>query len=284
MADRRGSQGRLGRHAAQQLEAPAVHPGCRRPDHGPDRHDRRLIGERLRNIGELKRREIELRAAVAPARTGARQPRRSASGSSNIETDELVWDDRMNELYGYPADGGRATTRIGSARMHPDDLARAEQDFHAGRRRRAASYQAEYRLLLPDGEARTSARAARSTGTPAGRQDRRRQLGRDRGRGAARESEAGQQADRGPQCRAGSRQGAHRVQRAARFADRAAQSPLPRRGAFSAHRTVRDRGRTRGASAYRPRPLQADQRHARPCRRRRHADACGERAEIQPAR
>ena len=73
VADRRDPQRRLGRDAAQRLDAPAAHPGGRRADHGADRHDRTAD----RRAAEEHRRAAAPRgaagAAVAAPRAGARQ-------------------------------------------------------------------------------------------------------------------------------------------------------------------------------------------------------------------
>ena len=170
--------------------------------------------------------------------------------------------------------------------LHPDDLVRAQDDF-----RRAVETRRQLPFGIPPAPQRMarcaiSARSARSTRTPASRT---KIVGVNWDVTADvalnEKPEARQPADRGAQRRTGSRQGAHRVQRAARFADRPAQPPLSRRDAGSAMSSGRRaRANVRGAAPYRSRPLQADQRHARPCRRRRHADACREGAEVQPAR
>jgi signal transduction histidine kinase/ActR/RegA family two-component response regulator len=70
----------------------------------------------------------------------------------DIGRGELVWDARMDTLYGYPPAGGRADTRW-RARLHPDDAARAEAEFRdaatAGGR-----YASDFRVVLPDGTLR----------------------------------------------------------------------------------------------------------------------------------
>ena len=147
----------------------------------------RLIGERLKNIGELKRREIELQRLSR--RLGlALDTSQIGVWEMNIETDELVWDDRMNEFYGYPADGGPRNYAHWERVLHPDDVARAQQDFqravatngqlpgrvpHAARQWRSAPHPRE----------RHGLQGCRRAG-----QDRRRQLGRHGGRDAEREA------------------------------------------------------------------------------------------------
>ena len=75
---------------------------------GPMVRTRRLIGERQRNINELRDREAELERLSR--RLGlALDASRVGVWDFNIDTDVLVWDDRMDELYGYPRGRARGT-------------------------------------------------------------------------------------------------------------------------------------------------------------------------------
>ena len=112
----------------------------------------RLIGERHRYYETLKNREVELERLSQ--RLGlALETSRVGVWEMQIETGALHWDDRMNELYAYPADGSVRGYAHWSARLHRDDLDRAQAEFKAaidglGR------YESDYRLVLPDGEVR----------------------------------------------------------------------------------------------------------------------------------
>lgn len=119
----------------------------------------RLIEERQRNIGELSRREKQLsrlsrrlRLALDTSQVGVWE--------MEIDSKDLFWDDRMNELYGYPADGRLRDYTFWSRRIHPEDLVRAEQEFRIAMEE-TGRYHSEYRLLLPDG----TIRHIRSIGT-----------------------------------------------------------------------------------------------------------------------
>ena len=113
---------------------------------------RRLIGERQRNINELRDREAELERLSR--RLGlALDASKVGVWDFNIDTDVLVWDDRMDELYGYPPVGRRHTYADWRDRLHPEDLERAEAEFReavevTGR------YVSDYRLVLPGGAVR----------------------------------------------------------------------------------------------------------------------------------
>ncbi len=126
----------------------------------------RLIEERSNNIGELRRREIELERLSR--RLGlALDSSQIGVWELNTETDSLLWDDRMNELYGYPADGGPREYADWARTIHPEDLARVLKDFPTAAAA-GASYQTQYRLLL-DGEVRhlrESAKVYQDPGEP----------------------------------------------------------------------------------------------------------------------
>ncbi|MDO8358560.1 MAG: EAL domain-containing protein [Devosia sp.] len=110
---------------------------------------RRLVNERQRHIGALREREHQL--DVLSRRLGlALDTSEVGVWEYNIITDQLVWDDRMNELYGLPRDGQERNYGHWKAALHPDDLSRAEAEFAAAVTARGR-YVSEYRLRLPDG-------------------------------------------------------------------------------------------------------------------------------------
>ena len=118
----------------------------------------RLINERQRHIKALGEREHQL--DVLSRRLGlALDTSEVGVWEYNIDTDQLVWDDRMNELYGQPLDGATRNYQHWKASIHPDDLARAEQEFDAAVKSRGR-YLSDYRLRLADG----SDRAIRAIG------------------------------------------------------------------------------------------------------------------------
>ncbi len=71
----------------------------------------------------------------------------------NLETGEMIWDDRMRELYGCPPGSGPDGVGAWEARLHPEDRDTAMADS-----RRALEsgepYHSEFRLLLPEGTVR----------------------------------------------------------------------------------------------------------------------------------
>jgi diguanylate cyclase (GGDEF)-like protein len=108
--------------------------------------DRRDRAARLRDRErELERLSRRLELALDTSKVGVWE--------MDLESDELVWDDRMNELYDYPQDNGRRNYRHWRDRIDPKDLTRAEKDFNVavctGKR-----YDAQYGLILGDGRRR----------------------------------------------------------------------------------------------------------------------------------
>ena len=118
----------------------------------PGLRTRRLAAERRRHSQHLRDREAELERlsrrldlALDASRVGVWD---YAIGGSR-----LVWDARMDELYGYPPRAGGHSYADWRDRLHPEDLARAEAEFReaievTGR------YDSHYRLVLPDGTIR----------------------------------------------------------------------------------------------------------------------------------
>ena len=112
----------------------------------------RLIDERQRNIGELRQREVDLQRLSR--RLGlALETSRVGVWEYNITNDVLVWDERMNELYGLPADDRSRSYKDWHNALHPDDLERAQEDFRQAVET-TGQYSSDYRLKLPDGTVR----------------------------------------------------------------------------------------------------------------------------------
>jgi diguanylate cyclase (GGDEF)-like protein len=112
----------------------------------------RLIDERLKNVDELGRREVELEQLSRRLKL-ALDSSHIGVWELNPETNELFWDDRVNQLYGYPADGGRRSYEDWERQIHPDDLPRVLQET-ARVAMSGDAFQTQYRLVLPDGEVR----------------------------------------------------------------------------------------------------------------------------------
>lgn len=71
----------------------------------------------------------------------------------NLETDELVWDDRMCELYDLPPDIGTPDVEIWSKTLHPEDAQRAQAEFENALQSRG-QYRSNFRVILRNGDIR----------------------------------------------------------------------------------------------------------------------------------
>jgi len=71
----------------------------------------------------------------------------------NIDTQELVWDDRMNELYNYPCDRGPREYRHWRERLDDADVERAIQEFDEAIQAKGR-YESQFRLNLGGGQTR----------------------------------------------------------------------------------------------------------------------------------
>ncbi|MEO3384758.1 EAL domain-containing protein [Mesorhizobium sp. CAU 1741] len=112
----------------------------------------RLMHERQRNIGELRRRERQLERLSHRLRL-ALDTSKVAVWEMTLGDAHEYWDDRMNELYGYPADGAPRDHTYWEKRVHPDDLARAQREFGEALENRG-SYTSRYRIVLDNGRIR----------------------------------------------------------------------------------------------------------------------------------
>lgn len=111
----------------------------------------RMISERHRHIRELDLREAQLsrltrrlNLALAASRVGVWE--------MELESGAETWDNRTNEIYGLPQDGGPRDHAQWKAVVHKDDLDRVQTIFE--RDIRKGSYQADYRVVLADGRIR----------------------------------------------------------------------------------------------------------------------------------
>ncbi len=112
----------------------------------------RLIGERQLHIRVLKQREAELER-LSHRLALALDSSEVGVWEMDMATRDLVWDERMNELYGLPKDGGPRHFKHWNAALHPADFAAAQTDFSKGMR--TGQYKSVFRVTWPDGTVRT---------------------------------------------------------------------------------------------------------------------------------
>lgn len=105
----------------------------------------RLFGERQKNYAELRRLSGRLELALEASGIGVWE--------HDLTTNEMVWDDRLNEIYGKSADGKPRGYDDWAQTIHPEDLGRARQDFDSAAARKGP-YSSQYRLQRPDGTVR----------------------------------------------------------------------------------------------------------------------------------
>ena len=110
----------------------------------------RLVEERQRHIRTLASREQELQ--LLSRRLGlALETSQVGVFEYDLETGELTWDARMNEIFGTPADGGQRDHSYWRSRLHPEDLDRAIEEFRVAVEV-TGSYHSEYRIVTDAGE------------------------------------------------------------------------------------------------------------------------------------
>jgi len=109
----------------------------------------RLMEERQLNLRVLKTREAELRRLSR--RLGvALESSQVGVFELDLESRDLLWDDRINALYGLPQDGGTRDYEHWHEALHPDDLQRAEEEYRLACEV-TGSYHSEYRIVTPTG-------------------------------------------------------------------------------------------------------------------------------------
>ncbi|WP_236940011.1 putative bifunctional diguanylate cyclase/phosphodiesterase [Falsihalocynthiibacter arcticus] len=92
--------------------------------------------------GDLHRQSRRLHLAMEAAGAGVWE--------FDVDKKTIIWDARMNELYGYPPSFREHYHTDWAARIHPEDRERAEADFEAGVGGRV-HFRSVYRILLPNG-------------------------------------------------------------------------------------------------------------------------------------
>jgi diguanylate cyclase (GGDEF)-like protein len=126
----------------------------------------RLFASSQRHHGDLKGRERELRA-LSHRLELALEVSKIGVWEHDVHKGELIWDDRINEIYGKPRDGKPRNYVDWIRNIHPDDVDAAIKDFH--RALDEGHYSSEYRVLTDDGRlryVRTRAVVVRETGEP----------------------------------------------------------------------------------------------------------------------
>jgi diguanylate cyclase (GGDEF)-like protein len=111
----------------------------------------RMVGERQQHFRELKEREAELERVSR--RLGlALDSSKVGVWETDIASGDLVWDARMNVLYGWTSDGVTRNHTDWRKSLHPDDLIGAVKDFDLALK--TGRYNSDFRVVHPDGSIR----------------------------------------------------------------------------------------------------------------------------------
>jgi sensor domain CHASE-containing protein len=111
----------------------------------------RLIEERHRHYEDLRRSERRLRQ-LSQRLELALDASQIGVWEHDLGSHAMVWDDRVNEIYGKPLDGKPRSYQDWAGSIHPDDLENATRDLEKGIA--TGRYSSEYRVLLPGGTVR----------------------------------------------------------------------------------------------------------------------------------
>lgn len=109
----------------------------------------RLVEERQANLSELRSRERELEQ-LSRRLSLALETSQVGVFEYNLATGVLLWDDRVNALFGLPQDGGPRRYHHWRDALHPDDQERAEREYDVACRS-GSRYHSEYRVRTPEG-------------------------------------------------------------------------------------------------------------------------------------
>jgi len=107
----------------------------------------RLFATNQRHLNRLRRTEKEQRA-LSQRLALALDASRIGVWEHDLTTHQLIWDDRVNEIYGKKSNGRPRSYMDWAGSIHPADLARAKRDFDSALT--AGHYSSEYRVVHAD--------------------------------------------------------------------------------------------------------------------------------------
>jgi signal transduction histidine kinase/CheY-like chemotaxis protein len=112
----------------------------------------RIVGPLLRTRAEGRRPRRDRRHQQRMQRDLALEASKVGLWEFDVDSGRLVWDTRMDALYGYPPRGSERPYADWRDRLHPEDRARAEAELRAAAD--AGRYASDFRLVVPDGGVR----------------------------------------------------------------------------------------------------------------------------------
>jgi PAS domain S-box-containing protein len=126
----------------------------------------RLVG---RSLDITERKTIELRFRSLTERLQlATEAAQVGIWDHDLLEKRIVWDNRMHALYGMQPNEFEGTYRAWRALVHPEDIARIEQESRAAQEGRRP-FNTSYRIIRPDGDVREVRVCAHVQRNPAGR-------------------------------------------------------------------------------------------------------------------
>ncbi len=111
-----------------------------------------LMRDRHRHLFALREREDQLET-VSQRLQLALDASQVGVFEYDVETDALVWDQRMRDLYSLPADGKVCAFEDWKSALHPEDVDAAVGLF-SETQEKGSAYITEFRVMTPDGSAR----------------------------------------------------------------------------------------------------------------------------------
>jgi PAS domain S-box-containing protein len=111
-------------------------------------------------VGEQERQRLRLSLAMEAGRV--------ATFDWDLRTGELVWDEPLMATFGYTAEEFDGTIEAFNRRLHPDDLQRVSEALRASIET-LGEYEAEYRVVRPDGATRWVFARGRAVADASGR-------------------------------------------------------------------------------------------------------------------
>jgi diguanylate cyclase (GGDEF)-like protein len=111
-----------------------------------------LVQERRGQFIKLRDREEDLER-LSERLTLALDASKVGVWEFDLVTRELLWDNRMNELYDYPPDGGARAYKDWEVRLDPADAEQAIRNFQSAIES-GSRYDSQYKLALPGGRSR----------------------------------------------------------------------------------------------------------------------------------